>query len=798
MGSKAQQRKERHARKRKEKRKKEQARERRGGTVLMHNAPPVGSNVRHRQRLQQQVPQAWPGEAPEDAAVFDDTVLASLSPELAQQVVVVRESLQAASESRGDEALKRASVIPRSSPLSEWRLFIRGLMDWLANEEDAAGEAWGRLNPERRPGRMATSMMVALRSDLDQLSLAAHEPDGASEEGSPAEWLRRCDDQLLYHAKLVRRVRFDRAAIQVAEAGLKVPEEVPKLKLGPAKIEWLRRFIAEYGDTEPDLAAALSQVALGRAFAQNFSDLFDEAVRVFEGPRHDRRNRLLTFFYFNQFESPSSEKKAEQALQGYLQKDLPQNQALSEPLRKAIASRIHLNEAGALMQPRSGIRWMDNVFGPVEDTAAIRKHFRESEEACPANREAYTAHVAWIKSSLDDDRMTKKARAPFEKELAGVMKRWSKGLPNDIEPRLWLVDHLLENEEIEAARPHVEFLAGSRHEDPRVRATPWKWELLEAMRLCRRKAWLSHVPARLDEAEKLWPAWLSKQWLPYLRAAWLLRSGQTEQYAAERQRITGESGLVPDSLADACLMLGAAQQLRASAEELRQLRALVDQALKTAGSRPLDDLLATGSFFWDLHRTQLVYPAYRMHGAKIGKALLARIAKEPRRILDSRDDDRFQASMLWCSEHRFWSDPYDIKLPACFANPAFQRHPMFVAARLNASLGRRHLWEIEKEQSLGTLLREAAPSQRDAFYRHWFVALADKLDDAISSDKSSLFSRFVDMFGPGGNATFGDGDGDESDDVLGYNPDCKCAECQAARQAAAGKSTSSRGRRHFF
>ena len=69
-----------------------------------------------------------------------------------------------------------------------------------------------------------------------------------------------------------------------------------------------------------------------------------------------------------------------------------------------------------------------------------------------------------------------------------------------MEPRLWLVDYLLENERLEEARPHVDFLAASRQDDPRVRATPWKWQLLEAMRLCRRKAWLADVPARLDRS----------------------------------------------------------------------------------------------------------------------------------------------------------------------------------------------------------------------------------------------------------------------------------------------------------
>src|SRR5262249_40846118 len=124
----------------------------------------LASNARHRQRLAQQIPLAWPGERSDDVAVFEDTALTSLPPRLVPQVTAVREALQDALETRGEDALQRVSAIPRGSPLSEWRLFIRGLIDWLADESAAAGEAWKRLDPERRPGRIATAMRVALRA----------------------------------------------------------------------------------------------------------------------------------------------------------------------------------------------------------------------------------------------------------------------------------------------------------------------------------------------------------------------------------------------------------------------------------------------------------------------------------------------------------------------------------------------------------------------------------------------------------------------------------------------------------
>jgi hypothetical protein len=783
MKSRAQRKKERRAKRRKEK-KKERARRqesRRGPEIL------VGGNARHRQRLSEQIPVVWSGERIEDVAVFDDRALSTLTPELAQQVAAVREALRDALESRGDDALERMSVVARSSPLSEWRLFVRGLVDWLADNAEAASDAWKRLDPERRPGRIAIAMMAALRSDLEQISpfQGQQGQDQPPDLSDTPEW-NRLDAQQLYHAKLLRRVRIDRAALRVADAGLRAREESTELLLGPRKMQWLRRFIEEYGDTEPDLAAALAQTALRRAFAQNFSDIFDEAARSFSGPRHDPRNRLLAFFYYTRFEDPPSARiRGERALGEYLNRDLPHNEALSAPLRGAIASQIHLNQARVLIQPERGSELIDLFFATPPDPKVIRMHLGAAVKADPANGPAYETHVDWIESTLDEDRLTSAQRTSLEKELAEVMRSWSQGVPEAVEPRLWLVDFYLENEHLDDARPHVEFLAASRQENPRVRAMPWKWQLLEAMRLCRRKAWLAEVPARLDEAERLWPAWLPKQWLPYLRAAWTLRTGQTEAFEQQRRQICQEPALARDSLADACLMLAAAQRMRATATELKPIREPVERAVSCINRLTAEELIETGSFFWDLHRAQLVYPAYRMHGKTIGKALCARLAKTPKLVLDGINDERVHKAVLWGSEYRFWPNGYEARLLPFFSNRTIERHPMFIAARLNAFLNERYRWGAERYRELGPLLRDAAQRERDAYYRHWFIELADLLDDELDSE-SSRSSRlpFQNLFGFVG-------DDDAEDDGLGFDPECDCPRCRAAKRRAQERASSS-------
>ncbi len=782
MGRKSQRRKERLARKerqaRKRRKKLDSSRGRQPWFQRMVEAP-LGSNTRHQQRLARQRPRAWTGETPEDVAVFDDSVLSTLPPELAQQVSAVREALQGVTESNGENAVKVTAVISRGSPLSEWRLFIRGLVDWRTGDTAAASEAWGRLDRERRPGRIATALMLALRSDLELLPAQVVRPEANENSGDtlPASTWDRWDEQLLYHAKLVRRVRFDRAALRLASAALNAPEESNKLLLGPRKIQWLKQFVREYGETEPALIAALAQAALGRAFAQPFSDLFNDVARSLPGPRHDRLNQLFTFFYYSCFANDASAvRTAQQALDQYLNFDLPRNEALTQSLRGAIASQVHFYEAKSLIEPRNESGFLGFGFGPPEDFKSIRKHFRAASKAYPQNLAAHKAYAEWLESKLDNDRLTQAGREPFEEELADVMRGWSQGLPECVEPRLWLVDYLLEKEQLEEAKPHVDFLAAARQDDPRVRATPWKWQLQEAMRLCRRKAWLAEVPARLNEVEALWPAWLSKQWLPYLRAAWTLRSGQAEAFKNQRRQISESSGFIVDSLAEACQMLGAAQWMRATADDVKRLRAPVDRAIKNLKAISIEELIAVGGYFWDLHRIRLVYPAYRMHGAKFGKELLARWRATPGLLLTRIQEEPIHKAVLWCSEYRFWSDGA-VALPSFFSDPAVQRHPMFAAAKLNAFLKARYHWGSESYREQGPILRTAAQSQRDAYYRHWFQKLANDLDDVLAKESSQSFRfPFGDLFG----SDVGDDDDGEVD--LDFDPDCDCAECQAARR----------------
>lgn len=694
-----------------------------------------------KQKLARRGPLTAPDEPPEDAAVFDLRVRAGLPKERSAQAELVAQAIELQSGGQDDLALEKLRDIPRRSLYSDWKLLIRGLGDWYGDRFEAAEQAWARLDPNRRPGRIAATLTASRQETTPE---------------SPAS------------VKLIRTLRVERPAIREASAKLVHLREPADLTISPETIEWLKNFVREYRPLERDLVRELEAEALRQAFSQAYVDLFAMATEAFRGPDHDPNLSLLRYHFHDRFRQGVG--RAAAARKQYLEKDLPRCHRLSPEVRAAIRSQLHLDDAVNAMVEETpfaaAVRRMTERGGNRQKPDCPEPHFRAAVQAYPANRNAHEGRIRRLKELADSDDATVAERKGRTETLAAAMRDWNEALPEDIEPRLWLVDHLLENESLDEARPHVEWLQASRHEDPRVRATGWKWELLEARRLCRRKSWLSQVPQRLDAAQTLWPDWLPSDWLGYLWAAFHLRSGDRQAYQQQRERLL-ETPLSPrvdldgqpiprhggdaprGPLLDSVMMLAAAQRMRVPADEVRECRRPVDQAvarqLHTIGVRELLDLAA---FFWDLHRTSLVYPAYRMHGSKFGRELINRLDR-PRGLFDGNRKIPAAAggtAALWMAEHRFW-DAAPSSLPR-FVVRARDDHPFYRAASLYLLVSANgrvdHLPHNDFRTAIDRL-REVSPASADRFYRFWLSHLADRAGDLLER-KASPFP----FFGPKG------------------------------------------------
>jgi hypothetical protein len=732
-------------------------------------------------------PISWAGETIEDAAIFDHSALAKLDAKIASEVTLIRQALRSVADGQGSDVNVQLESISRRSPLSEWRLFVRGLIDWYENRFDEAKECWKRLDSNRRPYRIASALIASQRDDLSSLSAAA-----TTETPDQAALSNGWDQAVLSAAKRVRQMREERPALAEATRELSRPERIPReitnVLLGPERLSWLMNFCDRYRAVEPQLVDALQQAMLDRLMKQPYADLNSFASSRIPGPAHDPKNLLRQSFYHRGFRDGQFE--ADKFLNQYLTDSLTTNDRLSSQLRAAIKSEIFAIEARIELQD-CGKNFLTNhfVYTPLA-VKNIANHYRQSLVAYPANAAVHREYIEWIRENSEYEFSSKYTREPFEKLLLPAMEAWTEGVPDEIEPRLWLVDQYLENEQLEAAKPHVQWLAGSRHADPRVRATAWKWEVLDTMRLCRRKSWLVQASEKLDGIEKLWPTWLTKDWMSYLRAALLLRQDKVDEYQSLRQEIRQQqssTGKTRSACADAVMILAAAQHMRVPADTLKPLRAAVDLAVKGVKSLTTKDLIETASFFWDLHRTSLLYPAYRMHGGKFSAELFDRIkAGQPMRAERPADHGSFRDALFWLTLRRSFNDAYVVDMPPSL--PLRIDRTTYAAIMIQSRLLTRAFMhgKLQSYVSEIKLLREAGNAEQDPYYRFWFNSLAEQAETALAKSKSNdrQFAGF-NFFGAstgGDNTQVDDADPEVDDDEDStFDPDCDCEHCKAER-----------------
>jgi hypothetical protein len=278
-----------------------------------------------------------------------------------------------------------------------------------------------------------------------------------------------------------------------------------------------------------------------------------------------------------------------------------------------------------------------------------------------------------------------------------------------------------------------------------------------------------------------------------LKAAQTLRSGAVEEFQQQHAELCEAGQITPGSVADACMMLSAGQRMRVPANLLKPLRESVEQALKRIDAITNDDFVTAGNFFWDLNRTSLVYPAYRRHGSKFGEYFMLELEDSPRGLERALENDSFQNAILWLSTHRFFGDGYDFRLPTP-VQKASTKHPKIAAAALNAQLALKQQWDANQWGQQFELVREAARTEADPYYRYWFGSLADRFEESLgfqqgpSGGLGGLFRQFANMMGDELDDDLTDEDAESLlEDMFGYDPNCNCPECTAARKAA-GKS----------
>ncbi len=729
----------------------------------------VSAGSRQQAQIRRWQPAPWDVECLEDVAVTCPSEAKGLSEEQTLQASAVIAAFQHLESGSWDDALDSVAQIPRTSIFSDWRLFIRGYVAWCDNDRELADKAWDRLDAERRPARMAAALKAAHRSDLET----------AADE--------KLDATLLKAAKLVRRIRIDRPSLRIAAAGLKKKEEdedeSEDFVIGPDKIKWLRDFCKDYRGTEPELVSALEQAALKRVFQQPYVDVFSDGAKTFAGPPHDPKNNLLRFFYHNT--SREVDQRANLAINSYLMTDLPLGKRLPPALRDALISMVHVRQAGAKQELLS--RQFDSTMARQQLRQEIEDHHRNAIRVYPENSDAHEQSVEWLEQRLKEENLTDAKEQEIHATQLTAYTAWQQSRPDDAKPHQWLMEHFLDSGDLEQAKVHADWLTKCRHEDPLIRVSAWKWQLLEVMQLCRRKSNVKLIPERIKVVGEAWPSWLSRDWLGYLIAASLARFDASE----DSQEILKQRESLSGPVTHAVMQLAAAQRMNLPATALKPLRVPIAEAIKVVNLKKIDfqDLVSLGSFYWDLKRTRLSYPAYRSHGTKFSREFAKRLAKQPSLISKHIQDPDFRAALYWISEDEFRATPHQQDVPG-FITQFARQNPYVLAALVNGRLNSRCAWKVSDVIDEIHLLREIAGDQADTFYRYWLNQLADNAEDKAKDgfrglegfgglggpngpsfgDFRQMFSSMMGAFGDISNSDFSDDD-----------DECMREACQARR-----------------
>lgn len=91
-----------------------------------------------------------------------------LPAELHPQFDLVTRAFAHAEAGRDDDAREALQGVGLTSPFLEWKLLLRGLLAYYANDDARALENWQRLDPRRLPARVAAPLRLALDRDFRQ------------------------------------------------------------------------------------------------------------------------------------------------------------------------------------------------------------------------------------------------------------------------------------------------------------------------------------------------------------------------------------------------------------------------------------------------------------------------------------------------------------------------------------------------------------------------------------------------------------------------------------------------------
>lgn len=658
-----------------------------------------------------------PGESLEDTAIFSSSAREQLSAESQAEARVVADALQMLVDGKFDCAAEALKDIARSSPYSDWRLFVRGLIAFYKDDAESARANWQRLSPSRRPARIATTL---LRAEVDM----------------------PLDGELLPPASnlvdTARELRTRPTMIAAAREIAAIDNKDSEIAFSGAQAQMLIRWRERFRRVDPDFVEVFSQACVVQTFDNEREHVFGTLAHSVTGPAHDPRWMLHLFSYIDQSHN-DDDNYFQEIASVYLERVLPGLTCISQDLKNALQSVIHFKLAECELKRGFDFDRPFSFIFDLPDLDYAEAMLRIAIKAYPRNREAHEMLLYRFERERSCHETTAAQEKTIAKKVIAVQEEMVKAFPDDVPTLLELIDHYLREEELAKANKLIESLRDQRLDSPLARALPWKLKLREAMACTRRKATLADAAQALEAAESLWPAWLSKDWLPFLKRALELRRGSPEQFD-QSNALARQSSAFGDAQWD-LMTFAAVQQMGLPAAELKPFREAVERQVLNAGSLPLSEFCAIGSFFWDLARTGMEHKAYRLQAKKFGAPLCKRLKDGEQTDLNGS----FFATASWTAMHGFFGATSAMQQAPYWVRESAERNPMVAAALLDWSCrSASRQWRIKEFAPLIEKLELAARSETDVFNSYRFAAILKTAKARMAeSDSRGAYSSFL-------------------------------------------------------
>ena len=384
-----------------------------------------------------------------DRAVLNKNLAVPNYADLPLHLTAVREALLAVEAGDDNRAIELLAVISRGSPLSDWRLFVRGLSAFYTRDNERAEANWSRLEAGRPAMRIARSLM-----------LAANLPGSAEEKTD----ISAIDG--------VRRLEL------TSEAGPLIT------LLTQLSVEWqqqnwkpffrtYRLLQQRYTSSHEKIVRQVVDLVWKWAVRNSSAAVLDELAAIGPAPEFDplwNRSRALLAEHPD---DPSSLDDVELKWVAYVA-DLQQLDFLSEA-EKSISAGFVYHHIAEVFQCHAESFDTEGFDFDAEDAAiadrlvrAAIRYFERSIAVCPQLESSYLHLVKHYEQSEEIEK------------AAGVMKNLIKSQPDSFEAASWMASYQLSKDNPGEAAGYLRTAQRLRPRDPLIAALTWNQKLTMA------------------------------------------------------------------------------------------------------------------------------------------------------------------------------------------------------------------------------------------------------------------------------------------------------------------------------